>query len=391
MLAGLSACQDEIAAPATNGPSGQPWKTVGYPTRGPLGSGWIHGPDGQPMPVTYEVHDGRAIFEGDIDLGPAAEIAPTREALKPIGGEGPRFGVVISSSSRRWVSGTVAYVIDPSLPNQYRVTDAIAHIEANNPGVNFVPRYGHTDYVYIARGSGCSSPVGRQGGKQTLNLGDNCGTPAAIHEFMHALGMEHEHSRCDRDSYVQILLQNVQSGLESNFARRCSGYTDVFGYDEASIMHYSPYAASANGQPTIRSLRGLDHLMGSASAMSATDVTTVHWMYPPPVNLTATYPGGVPTLSWNAAPTATSYDLYLVESYYTNNIEGTRTWESRRLVGTTSGTSLQDAWASWTGMSQCDYSSPNELQWTDYYYELVTHFQSGVTKKSYASAEIGNC
>jgi hypothetical protein len=30
-----------------------------------------------------------------------------------------------------------------------------------------------------------------------------------MHEMMHAIGFVHEHSRPDRDQFVQVLLQNV--------------------------------------------------------------------------------------------------------------------------------------------------------------------------------------
>jgi hypothetical protein len=392
MLALLGACSDAVVSPVESASEPHQSRAEGYPSPGPQGTGWVYGPDGQPVEVSYEVHEGRAIFEGDIDLGPAGEIPATRASLERFrGGEGPRLGLIIDSSSRRWPSGTVAYVIDPYLPMQYRVTDAMAHIAANNPGVRFVPRTSHSDYVYITRSTGCSSAVGRSGGKQTINLADGCGTGSTIHELLHALGMGHEQSRCDRNSFVEILLHNVESGRGHNFERRCSDYSDVYGYDESSIMHYGPYAFSVNGQPTIRSLRGLDYLMGQRSGMSTADVNTVHWMYPAPLNLTATYPNGVPTLSWNALSAATGYDLYLVETEITSDQSGDRTSVSRRLVGSTTGTSLQDAQSSYTGESQCGYQGSSEYVSISYEYELVARLASGGTKTGYEAAQITTC
>jgi N-acetylneuraminic acid mutarotase len=188
--------------------------------------------------------------------------------------------VVIDGDARRWPKGVVPYEIDPALPSKSRVTDAIAKIEAATPGVDLVPRSGQADYVRFQPSTGCSSYVGKVGGKQIINLADNCSTGSTMHEITHALGLWHEQSRCDRNTYVQILYANIQAGYEYNFDSLCLNATDLFAYAEGSIMHYGPYAFSANGQPTIRSLRGLDYLMGQRSGYGPTDISTVAQLYP---------------------------------------------------------------------------------------------------------------
>lgn len=66
----------------------------------------------------------------------------------------------------------------------------------------------------------CWSFVGKFGGAQILSLeppdekGPNCleNEGRAIHELMHALGIFHEHSRADRDTYIDVHYENIIPG-----------------------------------------------------------------------------------------------------------------------------------------------------------------------------------
>ncbi|XP_075719694.1 low choriolytic enzyme-like [Rhinoderma darwinii] len=77
--------------------------------------------------------------------------------------------------------------------------------------VQFVNRSNEQDYISIETGGGCWSYVGKVGGRQILSLD----MPSCIkytlvpHEFMHALGFFHEHTRPDRDQYIDVLWQNI--------------------------------------------------------------------------------------------------------------------------------------------------------------------------------------
>ena len=63
-------------------------------------------------------------------------------------------------------------------------------------------------------------------------------TGTILHEILHALGVYHEHTRPDRDSFVTINYNNIQSGYESNFDKKVG--TNVYNtpYDYGSVMHY---------------------------------------------------------------------------------------------------------------------------------------------------------
>ncbi|KAL6428199.1 hypothetical protein ACFW04_008498 [Cataglyphis niger] len=121
--------------------------------------------------------------------------------------------------------------------------------------IRFKPYTGEeSDYIRITAGnSGCWSSVGRIGGRQDVNLQvPGCLTQrgTVIHELMHAVGFLHEHSRYERDDYVDILWQNISPGHTHNFNKAPAEVTDAFGvgYDYSSVMHYSSTAFSKNNQ-----------------------------------------------------------------------------------------------------------------------------------------------
>lgn len=85
-----------------------------------------------------------------------------------------------------------------------------------------------------------------QGGQQFINLEDNCTTGTAIHEIGHAVGLFHEQSREDRNNFVRINRENIESGKEDNFDQAIPISDDYGPYDYGSIMHYGRYFFSKN-------------------------------------------------------------------------------------------------------------------------------------------------
>ena len=102
--------------------------------------------------------------------------------------------------------------------------------------------------------------MGRKGGPQLVSMSDYCFSLGhAIHEIGHTIGLWHEHSRPDRDTYIDVLYDNIIETETDNFGKLCQEKFELVpdvGYDVESIMHYGPYAFSKedNGPPkeTIR-------------------------------------------------------------------------------------------------------------------------------------------
>ena len=109
---------------------------------------------------------------------------------------------------------------------------------------------------------------------------------STIHELSHALGMWHEHSRRDRDTYVNINYGNIQVDALRNFdilsVEEMRQVPSNIGYDIESIMHYGPDAfASQPGQSTISARSGVPCAsnMGQRLAMSYKDQLRLNAMY----------------------------------------------------------------------------------------------------------------
>jgi len=102
---------------------------------------------------------------------------------------------------------------------------------------------------------------------------------------MHALGFAHEQTRPDRDTYVQVYYENIQSGQAHNFDRYNYNQVNFFNeaYDYGSIMHYRNDAFSSNGRPTIRpslaGYEGWEQYMGRGDKMSAQDIKKLKAYY----------------------------------------------------------------------------------------------------------------
>lgn len=89
-------------------------------------------------------------------------------------------------------------------------------------------------------------------------------------------------SATNRDEFVRINLENIQSGLEHNFLRYDSSHISMFSttYDFDSIMHYGRNAFSRNGRDTISTINpSFASRIGQRNQLSPGDIARIRNMY----------------------------------------------------------------------------------------------------------------
>uniref|UniRef100_A0A1I7XFZ0 Metalloendopeptidase n=1 Tax=Heterorhabditis bacteriophora TaxID=37862 RepID=A0A1I7XFZ0_HETBA len=230
----------------------------------------------KPTEIQMDAIQNSLLFEGDIVGIPIDEVPKSGQRMRdqPLEDDEifrrPYHSALnlMTYPDKLWTDGEVPYMLEEGMTSDQRTAIAQAFDEYKEKTcIRFIPRTEDDfDYIYIKRNVafGCSSYVGRAGGNQTVSLEiDKCFSKGIIaHELMHALGFFHEHSRTDRDQYVDIKEDNIRpaihketslSGMLRNFEKYPRKIIDPLEmpYDYESVMHYHRLAFSRNGKPTI--------------------------------------------------------------------------------------------------------------------------------------------
>uniref|UniRef100_A0AAF5D318 Metalloendopeptidase n=2 Tax=Strongyloides stercoralis TaxID=6248 RepID=A0AAF5D318_STRER len=167
--------------------------------------------------------------------------------------------MIMSDPATKW-NFPIPYFIDKDV--SHLLVDSALHMISKETCIRFkkykklLRGLAGLHYYY---GDDCSSVIGKEGEGiwQTISIGEGCDTIGRIqHETMHALGFYHEHSRYDRDKYIQVLSKNVHpDDYSNNFKKVSVQDSNTFGvpFDFGSVMLYEKKMYSFNGGDTMLS------------------------------------------------------------------------------------------------------------------------------------------
>ncbi|XP_035534927.1 high choriolytic enzyme 1-like isoform X2 [Morone saxatilis] len=176
-----------------------------------------------------------------------------------------------------WSDAVVPFAISAELAYQESNIFAAFKMISDFTCIRFRRHTTEFNYLKLIDGNGCASFIGCQGGPQPLYYSRTCSVGNLCHELIHALGLHHEHTRQDRNQYVNVQWQNIIPGAKINFVVK-SGNTLNLPYDLNSIMHYGKFFFSVNGNATMLPRYSTEQ-MGQRTHLSPLDIQKLNKLY----------------------------------------------------------------------------------------------------------------
>lgn len=115
---------------------------------------------------------------------------------------------------------------------------------------------------------------------QLISLDESCdGTSEAtvMHELIHAWGFQHEHSRPDRTSFINVNLDNTDDDEQFIMLDDLNWRDSGFPYEIESVMHYCSTCGTNGKGPVMTYYDG--NFFDSGQFMTTTDALQIQWKY----------------------------------------------------------------------------------------------------------------
>jgi len=163
------------------------------------------------------------------------------------------MGLIIGLVANRWPGNCAPYFYEKGQLTPSEITNintAVSNLNATGL-VRLIWRAAQTRYIQVVPdyqpldGICWSSHTGMSAGRQEVKLDPNAGVGVIMHEFLHALGVSHEHKRPDRDDFVGVNYRVMNISRRADFDKAAAPAAVIVGpYDLDSIMHIRDVAAS---------------------------------------------------------------------------------------------------------------------------------------------------
>jgi len=212
------------------------------------------------------------LFEGDIELNDE-----DKAALSDRGFVGLRE--VVGFKNRKWPKGEdgmirVPYAVPAGLSQTTRSKIARIVLEYQaKTCIRMVPYNGEKHHINFVHRAWSAHPPSVCNMEGTMS---SWGTLAAgvAWPMMHSLGFFHEHTRSDRDNFIDINWDAVPGEFKHNFYK-CTVYHEgcndlKVGYDYDSIMHYKRAISGSTADQIIPKQAGVE--IGQRKRLSPKDV-----------------------------------------------------------------------------------------------------------------------
>jgi hypothetical protein len=327
-------------------------------------------------PVTYVIKHGLPIYQGDIILdhlqpmpGVDAQAAAAQAAIEQnsqIARPMP-MSVGVAYPSTLWpkVGGVyqVPYVIT-SDGGDANLTPAITQFNTTFAGlIQWVARTTQTNYINIDLDASdqtgeCEATEGDANiGPQPMTGSGACTLATLLHEMGHEIGLYHEQSRSDRDTYVSVNYNNLILASRGNFDVIQGNVQNLTLYDYASVMEYPPFSFSRNGGPAIESIPPGIPLSNSAG-YTAADIEGIERLYgAPPVSVTVTSnPPGLQVIVDGSTVTTPQVFSWALNSTHTLNIPANVQTLSGDIVNSDVPTTFYYTYGRWNDNTAASHS-----------------------------------
>jgi Astacin (Peptidase family M12A)/Abnormal spindle-like microcephaly-assoc'd, ASPM-SPD-2-Hydin len=280
------------------------------------------------MKITYQwipgkgaANKGKAVYQGDILLDHVEQ--------SPNGPQAQSFGIAYSEYMWPLVGSVyqIPYTIDPSSGDMTNLNTAISTFNSTFSGlIQLVPYTSQTNYIDFDFNADdtsgvCEAYEGMIGGEQVVGGSGTCTVATILHEMGHTVGVWHEQSRPDRDTYVTVNYGAVIKASRSFFDPISDDQQELTPYDYASVMEYPAYSFSRNGEPCIESIpAGIP--LSNPNGYSAADIDGIERLYgaiPTQVTVTSNPPGLQVVVDGETITTPQTY-AWALNSTHTLNV-----------------------------------------------------------------------